>query len=419
MTLSVRLCILAVAALLAGSGAPALARGQQAPTPAVVAAVAAPTPERAAANGRVFDRIWSEVRDDYYDPALHGVDWNAARETWRPRALAATSDRDLYIALQSMMRLLGDSHANVLSPAAARRQDEARKSRAVMGVTLAADGEGTWRVEQVRAGSPAEEAGILPGWLVADIDGAATSPDFDVIEGRAVRLGLADEAGVRREIAVSPRVMDPLPIFSAERPQAGVTVLKITAFQPGLGRWMGEQLAALPPGEAVVLDLRGNPGGRLAEAEAVLSCFLPRGRAWATRTSRAGRATTMRTNGRCGPLRGPAPNPLAVVVDQTSRSAAELTPAALQEAGRAVVVGRQTAGAVLISRETDLPDGGRMILSRADFVTAGGVRLEKRGVTPDIGLVTAYQDRRAGRDPALEGAVRAVLSRSSAAAKAA
>ena len=65
-----------------------------------VAAVAVPVQtgpdrERARMNQRVFDRVWSEVRSQYYDPDLHGVDWAAARRTWRPAAIAAPDDRTL------------------------------------------------------------------------------------------------------------------------------------------------------------------------------------------------------------------------------------------------------------------------------------------------------------------------------------
>ncbi|RZJ43285.1 MAG: peptidase S41, partial [Brevundimonas sp.] len=107
-------------------------------------------------------------------------------------------------------------------------------------------------------------------------------------------------------------------------------------------------------------------------------------------------------------------NELAVLVDGASRSAAELTPAALQEAGRAVVVGERTGGAVLIAQDTDLPDGGRLTLSRADFVTRGGVRLEKTGVTPDVVVTRTLDDRREGRDPMLDAAVSALETASAA-----
>jgi carboxyl-terminal processing protease len=63
---------------------------------------------------------------------------------------------------------------------------------------------------------------------------------------------------------------------------------------------------------------------------------------------------------------------------------------------------------VLISQDTRLPDGGRLTLSRADYITAGGVRLEKNGVEPDILATRSAEDLRAGRDPALDAAIRAL-----------
>ena len=117
---------------------------------------------------------------------------------------------------------------------------------------------------------------------------------------------------------------------------------------------------------------------------------------------------TLTASGDCGGRRAPVPNEVAVLVDRGSRSAAELTPAALQEARRGIVVGEKTIGSVLIAQETELPDGGRLTLSRADFVTAGGVRLEKHGVTPDIEAPRTVAQRRAGEDPTLEAAIAAL-----------
>lgn len=396
-----------------GSVAAALLSLAMAPTPALaregsdVVASTVVSRQRAAMNQRVFDRVWSEVRREYYDPRLNGVDWTAARATYRPRALAARDDAQLYSALADMLGLLNDQHAAVSSPAAVRRQETLRTRRAVLGVTLNRKDDGFYQVENVRAGSPAAEAGIEIGWRLAPTpDG--WQPELAVDEDRPTRLRLIDGAGAEREVTLTARVMDPLPAFRADRSRPGVVVLRVEGFEPGLGQWMGDQLADLPPETDVVIDLRNNPGGRLMEADAVLSCFLPHDQAWATRTSRTGRQIVLKTWNRCGDLDRPAVNEVAVVVNGTSRSAAELTPAALQEAGRAVVVGERTAGAVLISQDTTLPDGGRLTLSRADFVTLGGVRLEKRGVDPDVQAVVSPEDRRAGRDPALEAAIAAL-----------
>lgn len=375
----------------------------EAPAPAV------PSRERARMNQRVFDRVWHEVRGQYYDPGLHGVDWNAARRTYRPLALAAADDRALYRVLGDMLALLDDEHAGASAPAVARRLDSARGPRPVIGVTLRPDPDapGVYFIDKVREGSPAEAAGVAVGWRLDTTAPDAWFPERDVVEGRAVTLTFADADGGRRTLTVTPRVMPPRPPFSADLSRPGVAVLRIDGFEAGLGDWMGRQLAALPSDTDVILDLRGNPGGRLLEADAVLSCFLPRDLAWATRTTRSGRAIVLKTAGGCGELDAPAANDVAVLVDANSRSAAELTPAALQEARRAVVVGEQTAGAVLISQDTRLPDGGRLSLSRSNFVTAGGVRLEKRGVTPDL-TPPAAEGEAPGEDPALDLAIAAL-----------
>lgn len=360
-------------------------------------------------NQRVFDRVWNEVRSQYYDPDLHGVDWNAARRTWRPIALTAPDDRTLYRALGDMLELLDDDHAGAAPPAVARRQDSLRQRRPAIGMSLRPEPSGdAWLIEQVRPGSPAAEAGVAVGWRLITGEGALWTPEQDIAEGRSVTLSLIDGAGVARPLTLTPRMMEPTPAFVADRSRPGVLVLTVDGFELGLGRWMGEQLENLPVETDVVIDLRGNPGGRLAEADAVLSCFLPRDRLWAARTGRSGRRVELRTGGGCGDLVQPVGNDVAVLVDANSRSAAELTPAALQEARRAVVVGAPTAGAVLISQETRLPDGGRLSLSRADFITSGGVRLEKRGVRPDILAARSPEDSRAGRDPALDAALAAL-----------
>ena len=370
--------------------------------------------DRARMNGRVFDTVWNLVRRQYYDPDLHGLDWNAVRETWRPQAIAADDDRDLYRALSGMLDLLDDDHAGAISAAVARRQDQQRTRRAVMGVSLARQDGDQWRIENVRVGSPAAEAGLQPGWVLQTIDGQSWGVDFDVEEGRALQLDLTDEAGALQRVSVTPRVMDPIPAFSVDASRPGVVVLRIEGFESGLGRWLGQRLAEVSPETDVVIDLRGNPGGLLLEADAALSCFLPARQEWATRVSRSGRPVTLSIMPGCGSLTRPVTNDVALLVDGSSRSAAELTPAALQESGRALVIGEHTAGAVLISQDSPLPDGGRLTLSRADYITAGGVRLEKRGVEPDIVVVRTAEERRAGLDPALDAAIAALARQDTA-----
>jgi carboxyl-terminal processing protease len=370
------------------------------PARAQVAAPEVEVPDaRKRLNARVFDRVWHVVERDYYDPSLNGVDWEAARDRFRPEAVAAVDDGALYTTINAMLDLLDDAHAQASSPAVTRRQDAAGRERPVIGITVARGDDGVYRVEAVREGSAAADAGVRPGWRLA----GGWTPDHDVIAGQVVRIAFLDEAGATQARELTPRIMPPVPTFVADRSRPGVLVLTVRAFEPGLGRWMGAELAGLGPDVDVILDFRGNPGGRLYEAEAVLGCFLPADVPWAWRTARTGARRLMTTSAPCGELGAPLENDVAVLVGPSSRSAAELTPAALQESGRGLVVGTKTPGAVLISMDADLPDGGRLTLSRADFVTVSGVRLEKRGVTPDV--VVAAE---AGPDAALAAAIAAL-----------
>lgn len=395
-----RLAVLSLSIAILGGGQGAWAQTQAAVQAAAVPASPAPDRERLRMNQRVFDAVWREVRDQYYDPQTNGVDWRAARSRFRPLAEAAQSDPELYRVLDQMLDLLEDRHAAAASPAAVQRRNALRTRRPVIGVTLSRQDNGDYLIERVRPGSAAAEAGVMVGWRLP-FDPAGWSPDSDVVVGEAVRVTLLDETGGAHDLTLEPRMMDPVPAFSADRSRPGVLVLRVDGFEQGLGAWMGEQLTGLAAETDVVLDLRGNPGGRLAEAEALLGCFLPGEQTWAARTDRSGRRTVLRTDTPCGALQDPVGNDVVVLVDAASRSAAELTPAALQEAGRAVVIGQRTGGSVLISTETTLPDGGVMTLSRADFVTHGGVRLEKTGVMPDLEVETTLDDRRSGRDPVM------------------
>ena len=86
------LSLIAGAVLLAGAAcASSTALAQAVET---IEAPATPTRDRARMNARVFDTVWNLVRRQYYDPDLHGLDWNAARETYRPQAIAAADARE-------------------------------------------------------------------------------------------------------------------------------------------------------------------------------------------------------------------------------------------------------------------------------------------------------------------------------------
>jgi carboxyl-terminal processing protease len=97
--------------------------------------------------------------------------------------------------------------------------------------------------------------------------------------------------------------------------------------------------------------------------------------------------------------------PLVVLVDEGTASTSEIFAGALQESGRAVVVGEPSLGAVLPSVVEKLPNGAIFQYPVADFKTPKGVLLEGRGVKPDVDVLLVRADFLAGRDPALDAAL--------------
>lgn len=395
-----RLVIGFLAALALAAPAPA-ALAQAAP----VAASAQAADRQTQMNARVFDAVWNRVRVSYYDATYGGLDWEAVRTRYRDTAIAAPETPELYRVLVAMLAELGDAHAAVLTPTQARFESRRDEARPVMGITALKVGQ-RYVLADVRRGSPAEQADIELGWELRSLNGRPWFSGAPLTAGTPVSLEFVDQAGTVRPVSITPRLMAGKPLHEARWAAPGVLVLTFDEFDRGVAGWIDKELDRAPPGTRLILDVRSNRGGLVAEARAVLACFVPKGSTWAISRSRNAAPYEMKVSGGCTPFQGP----LAVLVSGASRSAAELVPGALQVAGRATVVGRQTSGNVLISMQSRLPDGGRFNMSVQDVRLANGRRLEHIGVAPDVEAFTTLADRRAGRDPAMDAAVRVVMA---------
>jgi carboxyl-terminal processing protease len=156
---------------------------------------------------------------------------------------------------------------------------------------------------------------------------------------------------------------------------------------------------------ALILDLRGNPGGQGAMAIPVAAQFIDHPLTLGTLQFREFTNTLV-----ARPELGSAPftGPLVILTDEGTASAAEMLAAGLQEAKRAIVVGDATLGAVLPSMVVALPGGAVMQYVVADFKTPKGVLLEGRGVQPDRRVVETRASLKTGHDPVLDAALVAI-----------
>jgi carboxyl-terminal processing protease len=134
--------------------------------------------------------------------------------------------------------------------------------------------------------------------------------------------------------------------------------------------------------KALILDLRGNPGGLLDEAVGVCSKFLPRGQLVVTTEGRdAEQNTTRRAEGRGDELKG---MPIVVLVNLGSASASEIVTGCLQDWHRAVILGEKTFGKGSVQSIFPLDDGSALKLTTAKYYTPSHRVIQERGIKPDI-----------------------------------
>ncbi|MBB4792032.1 S41 family peptidase [Streptomyces nodosus] len=283
----------------------------------------------------------------------------------------------------------GDRWGAVYSRAEYQEFEEALDGR-YTGVGLSARRERDGRIEvsRVQPGSPAATAGIRTGDRLRSVDGVDVDgrpvtevvsllrgdPD-DAPAGTRVRLGL--QRATRTWDAVVRRARLSTDPVTARRLGVGVTVIRVAAFTKGAGALVRRAADRAPRGDGIVLDLRGNSGGLVAEAVTAAGAFLD-----------GGLVATYDVKGRQRALHagadGDTTRPMVVLVDGGTMSAAELLTGALQDRGRAVVVGTRTFGKGSVQMPSRLPDGSVAELTVGHYRTPSGRSVDGHGITPDL-----------------------------------
>ncbi|WP_189039792.1 S41 family peptidase [Streptomyces daqingensis] len=278
-----------------------------------------------------------------------------------------------------------------------------RGPRATLSVTVA----------RVLPGSPADRAGIRRGdrLVAVDGEGVAERPVTDVVArlrgsagkgrdakpaepGSSVELRL-DRDGVHRTEKLKRERLT-ADAVTVGPTAGGATRIKVSSFTKGSARQIHRAVAEeVPDGGGILLDLRGNAGGLVSEAVEAASAFLDGGlvatyeengtqRALYADGGPGGSAHAVRASSG-----GSAAHPLVVLVDSGTMSAAELLTGALQDRGRAVVVGSRTFGKGSVQMPRKLSDGSVAELTVGHYETPSGRTLDGEGITPDLSVATS------------------------------
>jgi carboxyl-terminal processing protease len=310
-------------------------------------------------------------------------------------------------SVESMIAALNDPYTEYLDPGQARLlRQETSRSYFGIGLTVVPVADGL-SVTSTTDG-PARAAGMHVGDLITEIDGApirglpfATAlakilgPPGSVIRVTYARGSTIRTVPIVRRRMVAPVVHERLLAVGGRR----VGYVRLAAFRVGAAQVLRGELRKLERAHvaAMVLDLRGNPGGLLDQAVGVASLFLDRGVVVSVEGAHQHREV-YQARGTAAATR----LPLAVLVDHDSASAAEVVAAALHDNRRATLVGSSTYGKALVQSVLPLANGAALKLTTARYLTPAGVDISYRGVRPDV---LAVDDPSTRADEALSAAL--------------
>ncbi|GAA2921952.1 S41 family peptidase [Streptomyces mexicanus] len=342
-----------------------------------------------AATGSLPGSLPGPARKSPSDAAGSAAPAGAHQEVARAAAEALADGKSPTEAAERAVSRSGDRWAAVYSRSDYEEFQEALDGR-YTGVGLSARRERDGRIDvtRVQPGSPAARAGIRKGDRLRSVDGEKVDglPVTEVVSllrgdaddapaGTTVALGLQRGSRAWTETVRRARLStDPVTV---RRLPGGATVVRISAFTKGVGATVRSAVRQAPPGSGVILDLRGNSGGLVTEAVATASAFLD-----------GGLVATYDADGRQHALHarrgGDTTRPLVALVDGGTMSAAELLTGALQDRGRALVVGSRTFGKGSVQMPSRLPGGSVAELTVGHYRTPGGHDVDGHGITPDL-----------------------------------
>ena len=283
----------------------------------------------------------------------------------------------------------GDRWAAYYGPEQYAAMTEALGGRyAGVGLWVARSPAGVVTVTQVRSDGPAARASVRAGERLLDVDGRPVTglPVTEVVAllrgdsplaGSTVTLVLS-RGRTTHAVTLRRQLLDAQDVV-VDRPAAGITRIAVSAFTAGTGDLVEAAVhqSADRRGRGILLDLRGNSGGLVDESVEAASSLLDGGPVGSYQDD----GTLHRLTAEPG---GDTSVPVVVLVDGGTMSAAELLTGALQDRGRAVVVGSRTFGKGAVQQATPLPGGAALERTVGHYRTPDGRDLDGGGITPDV-----------------------------------
>lgn len=348
----------------------------------------------------VLDEAWQLVNREYVDSTFNQTDWLAVRQ--RLLSQDYTSAEAAYDALRAELRRLDDPYTRFLDPQEyADISDQTAGEVSGVGIQVQRDNQSrAIHVTEILEGSPAADSTLRVGDRILLVDGQST----DRLSVTGVARLLRGEESSQVTVTYSRNNGSPQSIILTrarlELPTVAHRLQELNGYRIGYIRLdefsghateqMTEAIKTLKEqdAEAFVLDLRSNPGGLLSASIEISRLWLQRGPIVRT-LDRNGEPEAIRAN-----RTALTDLPMAVLVNDRSASSSEILTGALQDNGRATVVGTTTYGKALVQSLYGLSDGSGIAVTIAHYYTPDGTDISQKGITPDIEVSLSNNEQR-------------------------
>jgi carboxyl-terminal processing protease len=372
-------------------------------------------------SSRILDGAWTLFSQAAADQGLdlpekpafsddRAADFDLFRAAYVPVASASPDATPLrYNSIRGMAEALQDCHTYFLSPVASDALEDARTGAGVVGIGVDLAGVPPLVTEVITAG-PADRAGIRVGDLIREIDGQdaanfGPASAFDRLNGEE---GTTVSVAIERpgedsliDLTITRERVDP-PNVETDLLEGGIGYLRIRNFvDGGIAADVRQTLDAFETQgvTAWIMDIRGNPGGRL-DPDAI-SLFVPEGVIVRDR-DRAGELHEVIASGRALDL----VRPMVLLTNNRTGSVSEVFAVALQEHAAAYVIGGSTNGCAGYTEVQPLGDGSSLaVTTHVNLGPVTGAELAGIGVTPDEAVARTADDIAALLDPQLDAAI--------------
>jgi Tol biopolymer transport system component/C-terminal processing protease CtpA/Prc len=367
-----------------------------------------------------FEEAWAGQRDNFYDPKMHGVDWNAVRRTYAPLIEGSRTPDEMRRLLRLMVGELNSSHSGVSAPTGNQDPAEAGPPRGITGqLGLSFDRaeyerSGKLRITEVLPHSPAALAKIQPGEELRSVDGVAIGPHVnldELLQHKVDKRVVLDIGG--HEVTVRPAGTLAEQIYRKWVEDNRAYVARASAGRLGYIHMRDMSAQALTQlyldldadnraKDGVVIDIRNNNGGFVnAYALDVLAR-----RPYMTMTGRGAPAGPARTMLGQRSLELPT----ILVVNQHSLSDAEDFTEGYRTLKLGKVVGEPTAGWIVYTGAMELVDGSSMRLPGTLITGADGKNMENNPRPVDVFASRPIGESYSNKDTQLDVAVGELLA---------